>query len=58
MELGARELLYRFDANRQAPEQVKLYGTLTGEHEAVEAPAPQAEVVQMPTPAERSRRAR
>jgi 2-aminoadipate transaminase len=37
-------------------EQVKLYGTLTGEHEAVAPPG--GEVVQIPTPAERSRRAR
>src|ERR687895_570461 len=37
-------------------EQVELYGTLTGEHEAV--PAPAADVVQMPTPAQRERRAR
>jgi 2-aminoadipate transaminase len=38
-------------------EQVQLYGTLTGEHRA--APdTPGAEVVRMPTPAERDRRAR
>ncbi len=37
-------------------EQVKLYGTLTGEHQAVEAPVPMAEVVEMPTPAERRRK--
>jgi 2-aminoadipate transaminase len=36
-------------------EQVKLYGTLTGE---TAAPASGGEVVQIPTPAERSRRAR
>jgi 2-aminoadipate transaminase len=38
-------------------EQVKLYGTLTGEHEAAATP-PGGEVVHIPTPAERSRRAR
>jgi len=43
-------------------EQVELYGTLTGEHEAVR-PSEQAEphaaqVVQMPTRGERERRAR
>ncbi len=38
-------------------EQVQLYGTLTGEHRSP-ADAPGAEVVQMPTPAERDRRAR
>ncbi len=38
-------------------EQVQLYGTLTGEHRS--APdTPSAEVVHMPTPAERERRAR
>jgi 2-aminoadipate transaminase len=37
-------------------EQLKLYGTLTGEQQAVRPPG--ADVVQMPTPAERSRRAR
>ncbi len=38
-------------------EQVQLYGTLTGEHRS--APdTPGAEVVHMPTPAERERRAR
>jgi 2-aminoadipate transaminase len=37
-------------------EQVKLYGTLTGEQSPVRAPG--AEVVPMPTPAERSRRVR
>src|ERR671915_166797 len=37
-------------------EQVNLYGTITGEHQAVTPPG--AEVVQIPTPAERSRRAR
>ena len=36
-------------------EQVELYGTLTGERTAPAAPG--AEVVQMPTPAERARRA-
>src|SRR4029453_10623761 len=36
-------------------EQVELYGTLTGKESAPAAPA--AEVVQMPTPAERARRA-
>jgi 2-aminoadipate transaminase len=36
-------------------EQVRLYGTLTGEVRA--APPPGADVVQMPTPAERMRRA-
>jgi 2-aminoadipate transaminase len=39
-------------------EQVNLYGTITGEHQAVTAPPPSADVVQMPTPAQRSRRAR
>ena len=43
-------------------EQVELYGTLTGEHEAVRPPEraepPAAEVVQMPTRGERERRAR
>jgi 2-aminoadipate transaminase len=38
-------------------EQVNLYGTITGEHQAVTIP-PGAEVVRIPTPAERSRRAR
>jgi len=37
-------------------EQVNLYGTLTGEHQAV--PRSGAEVVRIPTPAQRSRRAR
>src|SRR5918999_399737 len=37
-------------------EQVKLYGTLTGEQEA--ATPPGGEVVRIPTPAERNRRAR
>jgi 2-aminoadipate transaminase len=36
-------------------EQVELYGTLTGERPAANAPS--AEVVPMPTPAERARRA-
>jgi hypothetical protein len=43
-------------------EQVELYGTLTGEHEAVQLDEPdspsQAEVVPMPTRTERERRAR
>jgi 2-aminoadipate transaminase len=43
-------------------EQVELYGTLTGEHEAVAPPEraepPAAEVVQIPTRGERERRAR
>jgi 2-aminoadipate transaminase len=44
-------------------EQVELYGTLTGEHRAVtaessESDRPGAEVVRMPTPSERQRRAR
>jgi 2-aminoadipate transaminase len=43
-------------------EQVELYGTLTGEHEAVrpseQAEPPAAQVVQMPTRGERERRAR
>jgi 2-aminoadipate transaminase len=43
-------------------EQVELYGTLTGEHEAVTAEPPEdisgeAEVLRMPTPGERRRRA-
>jgi 2-aminoadipate transaminase len=38
-------------------EQVELYGTLTGERQAV-SPEDTAEVVRMPTPAERARRAR
>jgi 2-aminoadipate transaminase len=38
-------------------EQVNLYGTITGEHQAV-TPPPSAEVVHIPTPAQRSRRAR
>jgi 2-aminoadipate transaminase len=37
-------------------EQVELYGTLTG-RESVAPAAPAGEVVQMPTPAERARRA-
>jgi 2-aminoadipate transaminase len=37
-------------------EQVELYGTLTGEH-SVPSAAPGGEVVAMPTPAERARRA-
>src|ERR671918_679130 len=37
-------------------EQVELFGTITGEHQAVTPPG--ADVVQMPTPAARSRRAR
>jgi 2-aminoadipate transaminase len=36
-------------------EQVELYGTLTGKRSAPAAPS--AEVVQMPTPAQRARRA-
>ncbi|MGH2801478.1 MAG: PLP-dependent aminotransferase family protein, partial [Thermoleophilaceae bacterium] len=40
-------------------EQVRLYGTLTGETRApAGAREPAAEVVQIPTPAQRSRRAR
>ncbi|HEY1275122.1 MAG TPA: PLP-dependent aminotransferase family protein [Thermoleophilaceae bacterium] len=44
-------------------EQVKLYGTLTGEHRVAKPPAPRPEpegarVVPMPTPAERERRLR
>jgi 2-aminoadipate transaminase len=38
-------------------EQVELYGTLTGQPAAPATPAPAADVVQMPTPAERARRA-
>jgi 2-aminoadipate transaminase len=38
-------------------EQVELYGTLTGERQAL-SPEDTAEVVRMPTPAERARRAR
>jgi 2-aminoadipate transaminase len=44
-------------------EQVQLYGTITGEHQAVELPAPaedrpaEAEILQMPDLAERKRRA-
>jgi 2-aminoadipate transaminase len=38
-------------------EQVELYGTLTGKRQAV-SPEDTAEVVRMPTPAERARRAR
>jgi hypothetical protein len=37
MELGARELLYRFDANREAPEQVR--GALDGALDDVEGGA-------------------
>ena len=40
-------------------EQVELYGTLTGERQAVAAePEGTGEVVRMPTPAERARRAK
>jgi 2-aminoadipate transaminase len=37
-------------------EQVELYGTLTGKRSAP-PPAPSADVLQMPTPAQRARRA-